>query len=154
VGWVGPAVHDGAPQPYMRRFLALLALFVAYLAAAKLGLSLAFVHPSATPVWPPTGIAIAGVLLLGRPARPLVFLAAFLINAATAGTLATAAVIGVGNMLEASVGAYFIERWASGRRMLDRAPTIFRFVALMAPTAAGSATMCVDAPAVAGETPR
>jgi signal transduction histidine kinase/ActR/RegA family two-component response regulator len=137
----------------MRRFLALLALFVAYLAAAKLGLSLAFVHPSATPVWPPTGIAIAGVLLLGRPARPLVFLAAFLINAATAGTLATAAVIGVGNMLEASVGAYFIERWASGRRMLDRAPTIFRFVALMAPTAAISATIGVTTLSVAGYAP-
>ena len=90
----------------MRRSLALLTLFVAYLAAAKLGLSLAFVHPSATPIWPPTGIAIVGVLLLGARVPPLIFLAAFLINAITAGTPATAAVIGLGNMLEASAGAY------------------------------------------------
>ena len=141
------------PLSHMRRSLALLALFVAYLAAAKLGLSLAFVHPSATPIWPPTGIAIVGVLLFGRPACPLVFLAAFLINAYTAGTPATAAAIGLGNMLEASAGAYFIERWASGRRMLDRVPTIFRFVALMAPTAAISATIGVTTLSVGGYAP-
>jgi signal transduction histidine kinase/ActR/RegA family two-component response regulator len=143
----------GPTQPYMRRSLAFLALFVAYLAAAKLGLSLAFVHPSATPIWPPTGIAIAGVLLLGPSARPLIFVAAFLINAVTAGTLGTALAIGVGNVLEASAGAYFIERWAGGRRMLDRAPTIFRFVALMAPTAAISATIGVTTLAIAGNAP-
>jgi two-component system, sensor histidine kinase len=134
----------------MRRSLALLTLFVAYLAAARLGLSLAFVHPSATPIWPPTGIAIAGVLLLGPAALPLIFLAAFLINAITAGTPTTAAIIGLGNMLEAWAGACFIQRWANGRRMLDRVPTIFRFVALMAPTAALSATIGVTALLVGG----
>src|SRR5207245_1121529 len=36
-----------------------------YFAAAKLGLRLAFYHPSATPVWPPTGIALPSILLLG-----------------------------------------------------------------------------------------
>ena len=101
----------------MRRSLALLALFVAYLAAAKLGLSLAFVHPSATPIWPPTGIAIAGVLLLGPAALPSIFFAAFIINAITAGTPVTAAVIGVGNMVEAAAGAYFIR--ALGQRRPD-----------------------------------
>jgi len=137
----------------MRRSLALLTLFVTYLAAAKLGLSLAFVHPSATPIWPPTGIAIAGVLLLGPAALPLIFLGAFIINAITAGTPVTAAVIGVGNMVEAAVGAYAIQRWASGVRMLDRVPTIFRFVAMMAPTTATSATIGVTALSVAGFAP-
>ena len=36
-----------------------------YFAAAKVGLMLAFVHASATAVWPPTGIALAAVLMLG-----------------------------------------------------------------------------------------
>ena len=137
----------------MRRSLALLTLFVAYLAAARLGLSLAFVHPSATPIWPPTGIAIAGVLLLGPAALPLIFFAAFIINAITAGTPVTAAVIGVGNMVEAAAGAYAIQRWSSGVRMLDRVPTIFRFVAMMAPTTATSATIGVTALSAAGFAP-
>ena len=40
-------------------------LVVVYFLAGKLGLHFAFVHASASPVWPPTGIALAAVLLLG-----------------------------------------------------------------------------------------
>src|SRR2546421_7379933 len=46
------------------------ALLLAYFAAAKVGLSLAVVNQSATAVWPPTGIALAAVLLLGRRGWP------------------------------------------------------------------------------------
>jgi signal transduction histidine kinase/CheY-like chemotaxis protein len=134
----------------MRRLLALLALFVAYLATAKLGLSLASLHPSATAVWPPTGIAIAGVLLLGRSALPAIFAASFTINAITAGSMPTSLGIAVGNTIEAMTGAYLLERWAGGRCVLDRAPTIFRFVALMAPTTALSATIGVTTLALGG----
>src|SRR6266496_6716035 len=42
-----------------------LALLAIYFLSAKLGLSLAFVNASATAVWPPTGIALAAVLVLG-----------------------------------------------------------------------------------------
>jgi len=42
----------------------LVALAAAYFVAGKLGLRLAFVNPSATGVWPPTGIALAAFLLL------------------------------------------------------------------------------------------
>lgn len=35
----------------------LIAFTIIYYVAGKLGLRLAFLHPSATPVWPPTGIA-------------------------------------------------------------------------------------------------
>ena len=37
-------------------------LAVIYFVAGKLGLSMAFVHPSSTAVWPPTGIALAALL--------------------------------------------------------------------------------------------
>src|SRR5437899_6139524 len=60
-----------------------LILAAVYFAAAKLGLSLAFYHPSATPVWPPTGIALASMLLLGYRAGPGIFLGAFLANLTT-----------------------------------------------------------------------
>src|SRR5438445_9331063 len=58
-----------------------------YFAAAKLGLRLAFYHPSATPVWPPTGIALASMLLLGYRAGPGLFLGAFLANITTYGSV-------------------------------------------------------------------
>ena len=41
-----------------------------YVLAAKIGLAFASVHPSATPVWPPTGIALAAVLVCGYRVWP------------------------------------------------------------------------------------
>src|SRR2546428_477621 len=63
---------------YGRRFLLVISLAGLYFAAARLGLSLASVHTTVSPVWPPTGIAIAAVLLLGYRAWPGIFLGAVL----------------------------------------------------------------------------
>ena len=43
----------------------LLAVAVVYFVLAKLGLRLASINPSASPIWPPTGFALAAVLLCG-----------------------------------------------------------------------------------------
>jgi len=68
-----------------------------YFAAAKVGLMLAFVHASAPAVWPPTGIALAAILMLGYRVWPGILLGAFLANVTTEGTAATAAGIAIGN---------------------------------------------------------
>src|SRR6266446_45986 len=52
----------------------------AYYAVAILGLRLALVGHQVTPVWPPTGVALVGFLLLGRRVWPGVAVAAFLVN--------------------------------------------------------------------------
>jgi len=102
-------------------------LAAAYIVGGKLGLQLASVHPSATAVWPPTGIALAGLLLLGIRVWPVIFISAFLVNVTTAGTMATCLSIAAGNTLEAVVGAWLVNRFASGRRAFNRTPNIFRF---------------------------
>ncbi len=86
------------------------ALAAIYSAAAKLGLSLAGVHQNVSLVWPPTGIALAALLLLGYRYWPGVALGAFLANATTEVSLATAAGIATGNTLEALSGAYLLRR--------------------------------------------
>src|SRR5580765_7711457 len=100
----------------------------AYVLAGKLGLALAFVNASATAVWPPTGIALAAVLILGPRAWPGIFLGAFLVNETTAGSLATSFAIATGNTLEALVGAYLVNRFAGGRSALDRGTGLTTFV--------------------------
>jgi len=50
-----------------------------YVAAGKMGLKLAYIHPSATAVWAPTGIALAALLLLGYRFWPGIFVGAFLV---------------------------------------------------------------------------
>src|SRR5205823_7661404 len=109
---------------------AVVALFISYVIAAKAGLSLAAVNPSATAVWPPTGIAIAACLLMGRPAWPAIFAGAFVANLTNAGSVATSLGIAVGNTLEGVLGAYFLQRFADGTRAFDRAPDVFRFAVL------------------------
>jgi len=90
-----------------------------YVAAAKAAFAFAFVHTSIAPVWPPSGIALAAVLLLGRRAVPGVFLGAFLFNASTPVPVWVSAAIAVGNTTEAVVGAWLLHR-AGFRRAIDR----------------------------------
>src|SRR6266702_6747327 len=89
----------------------LVAIGVIYFVLAKGGLTLASIHPSATPIWPPTGVALAAVLLWGYRTWPAIFIAAMIANAFFYDTAATAIAIATGNTLEAVVGAYLINRW-------------------------------------------
>src|SRR2546428_3296441 len=100
--------------------LTLAALFGLYVVAGKLGLSLASVHVSVSPVWPPTGIALAALLTLGYRAWPAIFAGAFVVNVTTAGLPSTALGIAAGNTLEALLGTYLVNRFAGGARVFDR----------------------------------
>src|SRR6266850_5312578 len=103
---------------------------VVYFFAGKLGLAFAIVHANATAVWPPTGIALAAVLLLGRGIWPVIFAGAFLVNLTTAGSVLSSLGIAAGNTLEAVVGAALVTRFAGGAAVFERARNIFKFVAL------------------------
>src|SRR6266851_8292069 len=98
-----------------------------YFATAKVGLMLAFVHANATAVWPPTGIALAAMLLLGYRVWPGIFAGAFLVNITTAGSVVTSLGIATGNTLEAMVGAYLVNRFAGGSQAFARPIDVFKF---------------------------
>jgi PAS domain S-box-containing protein len=107
-------------------------LVVVYFVAGKVGLTFAVVHASASAVWPPTGVALAALLLLGLRAWPAIFAGAFLVNVTTAGSVLTSLGIASGNTVEAVAGAYLVNRFANGRHVFQRAPDIIRFVLLAA----------------------
>ena len=113
-----------------RRIARILLLAVVYFIAGKLGLRLAFLNPSASAVWPPTGIALAALLVLGYEVWPGVFVGAFLVNITTAGSVATSAGIAAGNTLEALAGCYLVNRFAHGDKAFSRAQDVFKFSAL------------------------
>jgi integral membrane sensor domain MASE1 len=112
----------------------------AYAVAGKLGLLLAFVHASATAVWLPTGITLAAFLIFGCRVWPGIFLGAFLVNISTEGSVATSIGIAAGNTLEGVVGAYFVNRFACGRRAFDQSRHVLAFAGL-----AGLASTAVSA---------
>src|SRR5438552_19207542 len=112
---------------FLKQLATLVVLAAVYLVAGKLGLKLAFVNASATPVWPCTGIALAAFVLLGYDVWPAVLAGSILVNITTAGSVATAVGIAVGNTLEGVAGAYLVNRFARGRRAFDRPQDVFAF---------------------------
>jgi len=112
--------------------LTLAALFGLYVVAGRVGLSLAFVHASASPVWPPTGIALAAFLTLGYRVWPAIFAGAFFVNITTAGSVATSLGIAAGNTLEGLLAAYLVDRYANGTRAFDRSQDVFKFAGFAA----------------------
>ena len=59
----------------------LVVLGTAYFVLARAGLLLATIHPSATPIWPATGLAIGCMLVFGLRVWPAILLGAFAANA-------------------------------------------------------------------------
>ena len=128
----GPGLVRPTASPILKDVGLFIALAAIYFVAGKLGLRLAFVHVSATTVWPPTGIALAAFLLLGARVWPAIFAGAFFVNLTTAGSLATSIGIGAGNTLEGVVAAYLVNRFANGPRALQHSGDIVRFALLAA----------------------
>jgi two-component sensor histidine kinase len=143
------AASNGGPS--WRYAVELGGVAVAYYVVAKLGLEFASINPSATPIWPPTGLALASVLLWGYRICPAVFVAALLANAAALGSLYTASFIALGNTLECLAGGYLLNRWSDGRATFDTPAGVTRFalISLLAATPI-SATIGVGSLLAAG----
>jgi integral membrane sensor domain MASE1 len=106
------------------------AIAAAYYGAAKLGLNLAFAAHSVTAIWPPTGIALAAIILWGYRVWPGVALGALLANSWTGIPLYSVLGITVGNTLEGLVGAYLLREVAAFRPTLERVRDVVALVAL------------------------
>src|SRR5579864_2386368 len=126
-------------------------LAAVYFVAGKLGLQLAYVHASATAVWPCTGIAVAALLVLGYRVWPGILLGAFLVNLTTAGSAETSVGIAIGNTLEALAACYLVKRFAGGKEAFARAQDTFKFALLAGMVATTvSATIGVTSLALGG----
>ncbi|HXN41601.1 MAG TPA: MASE1 domain-containing protein, partial [Myxococcaceae bacterium] len=103
-------------------------MFAAYVVTARLGLLLDAVGGFATLVWPPSGIALAALLIGGYRLWPAIALGAVVVNAWVGAPLGVALGIAVGNTLEAYLGAYLLRRVAHFEIGLDRLRDAFALV--------------------------
>ena len=88
-----------------------LALAAAYAVLGKLGLQLGAVSGFATLVWPPTGVALAALVVGGLRLWPGVVLGAVVVNLWTGAPALVAVGIGVGNCSEAVLGAFLLQQF-------------------------------------------
>ena len=151
-------------RSHLRSHWAIAALLIAilYFGVAGLSLRLALEKTNASPVWPPSGIALAAVLLLGYRVWPGILLGAFFANvvaflanqAASARTIVVvSSAIGIGNTLEAVVAAYLLQRWVGARSPFDRAQDVFRFTAAALLACCVAASVSATGIALAGIAP-
>jgi len=134
---------DQHPRPNSGRHLrtpagmaTLLLLAIGYAAVAGASLQLSFAHTNATPLWPPSGIALAAIILIGYRAWPAIALGAFLANLFTfylngqplsATMVLASAAISAGNALEALCGAWMIRRFSDPAQPLGQLQNVYKF---------------------------
>lgn len=133
---------ESQPLPYVS---ALVIIGVAYYVFGRLGLLLAIPPGYATAVWPASGIALAGTLLLGYRVWPGIVLGSFCVNVGTSfdpvstqtivKSLTLALSIGAGAALHAVVGTHLIRRFVGFPNTLDYELDIFKFLFLGGPVA-------------------
>jgi signal transduction histidine kinase len=126
---VSPEIATGSTRVRISAIyiIELAAIALIYFWLVKLGLTLASINPSASPVWPATGFAIAILLLRGYRVWPAIFVGAFLANVSSAGSIYTSVAIATGNSLEGVVCALLINRWSSGGRTFTTPARIVKF---------------------------
>lgn len=110
----------------------ILAIALAYFVSAQAGLAFAVVGNTVTLVWPPSGIALVAILILGYRMALGVFGGAFLANILGGLSPLLAAGIAMGNTGEALIGALLLFHVAKFRCDLRRRKDIFALIFLAA----------------------
>jgi PAS domain S-box-containing protein len=147
---LGRAVLGKTTRVRVRDVLGFTLIAGTYIGAAKLGLELSVAHGVITPVWPPTGIALAALVIVGPRFWPAVALGAFVSNATSGVSIEVAAVISIGNTLEALAGVYLLRR-VGFRPSLERGRDVLALAVLAAfVSTALAATNGVTTLAIAG----
>jgi diguanylate cyclase (GGDEF)-like protein len=107
-----------------------LGLAAIYFLAGLLGLKLAAFHESVTLVWPPSGIALAAVVLRGRGVLPGLALGALAVNAWNGAPPGFACATAIGNPLAAVAGVWLLRRWLADGEPMESLPGVLALILL------------------------
>jgi PAS domain S-box-containing protein len=120
-----------------------------YFSLAESALLLPAINPAATPLWPPTGVALAFVLLRGYRVWPAILVSSFSANAVSSGTMTASWLfqstsIAIGTTLAALAGAWLINHRSYGTSTFFTPLGIGRFVLIaFVPTAITSSASVI-----------
>ena len=126
----------GSPRSaatYVAELLAIAAVYGVLAASARL---LPAVNPSTTPLWPPTGLALALIMLRGYRIWPAILVGAVVPYFIADRPLLEFGSVGIGTLLAAFAGTWLIGRWSSGLQTFSTASSVAKFALIaFVPTA-------------------
>ena len=129
------------PKSLAIYLLKIFILALIYHFAARLGLQMAYVQINTSPVWPPTGIALAALLLFGYNLWPGITLGVLFGSLLTGAQLNLAFGMALGNTLEALVGAIILKQFFDFHNAIDRVQDVIGLLAVGVFSTAISATV-------------
>jgi len=110
--------------------LRMLAMAVSYYVIGNLGMLAALDGTVITPVWPPSGVALVGILLFGYPMALGVIVGSLALNLGVGLSLPVALAVAIGNNLEYVGGAFLLRRVRGFHLALDRPKDVFALMFL------------------------
>jgi PAS domain S-box-containing protein len=115
-----------------------------YIGLAESALLLPAINPAGTPLWPPTGFALALVLLRGYRIWPAILVGSLFPYLMAHRSLLELGSVGIGTLLAAFVGAWLISRWSNGHQTFGTPSSIAKFAIIsFAPTTIISSTVAI-----------
>jgi signal transduction histidine kinase len=146
--------EQGTHRPRTTRIavylLQVAAIGVLYHLAARLGLTMASVQFNTSPFWPPAGLAIAALALLGFRVWPGITLGVLVGSLLTGADALVAFGLAAGNTAEAVVCVYLLRRVAGFRTEMDRVADVAWFAGVILLTSGIGATAGVSTLVLAG----
>ncbi len=114
------------------------------IALAETALLLPAINPAATPLWPPTGFALALVLLRGYRIWPAILVGSLSPYLLDGRSLVELGSVGISTLLAAFAGTWLISRWSNGHQTFGTPSSIAKFgIISFAPTAMISSTIAM-----------
>lgn len=130
------------PVPLKRAVIAAAMVAATYYLTGRLGLLLAIPPGYASAAWPPSGIALAAMLLVGWRVAPGIWLGSFFLNLGTQFSAATPlesfgvpAAIATGAVAQAALGAWLIRRRGYPENLLTAGTGVVPLLVLGGPVA-------------------
>ncbi|OAE99858.1 PAS domain S-box protein [Bradyrhizobium centrolobii] len=124
---------------YLVELLIVAAIYICLAASALL---LPAINPAATPLWPPTGFALALVLLRGYRIWPAILVGSVSPYLMADRSLLEFGSVGISTLLGAFAGTSLISRWSNGRQTFGTPSGIAKFAIIsFVPTAVISSTI-------------
>src|SRR5260370_205239 len=113
-----------------------------YIGLAESALLLPAINPVATPSWPPTGFALALVLLRGYRIWPAILVGSLSPYLMAGRSLLELGSVGLSTLLAAFAGTWLISRWSNGHQTFGTPSSIAKFeIISFAPTTMISPTI-------------